>query len=496
MTTPDVRTYGNWRKPTSPGIRGLGLAGTLVMFVGLLLVMLMMFVSLFAALGLGVLVALSLVPLLMRDKHGRNGVQWFTARVAWSRGKTKGQHLYRSGPLGRVAAGTCKLPGLAAASRLYEAEDAYGRPFAVLTVPATNHHTVVLTCNADGASLVDSNQVDTWVAYWGQWLAQLGHEPSLVSASVTVEAAPDTGERLRQEVFANISPDAPKLARHVLNEVVHGYPQGSAQLSTRIALTYSGVARATGARRTAEEMAIELGTRLPGLSAGLQMTGAGPASPMTALELTEAVRVAYDPSVAGFIEQARSEGGTELTWDDAGPMASQETWDHYRHDGAYSITWAMSEAPRGEVFSSVLHRMVQPHPDIIRKRVTLLYRPHDPATSARLVERDRKDAMFRAKQAKVSNARDTVAVRAAEQTAQEEATGAGLVRFALLVTATVASADELKLAASAVDNLSAGSRILLRRAYGAQSAAFTAALPLGIVLPHHLKVPQVVREAM
>src|SRR2546426_183805 len=107
MSAQDIRTYGNWRKPTSPGIGNLGLA---------------------------------------------------------------------------------------ASSRLHEAHDAYGRPFALLTVPATNHHTVVLTCNADGASLVDREQIDTWVAYWGQWLAALGMEPGLVSASVTVEAAPDTGE--------------------------------------------------------------------------------------------------------------------------------------------------------------------------------------------------------------------------------------------------------------------------------------------------------------
>jgi hypothetical protein len=497
MAIDEVRTYGNWRKPTSPGIGGLGLAGTIVLFGGLLLVIFSMALSWLFALVVGVLFSLALVPLLMRDKHGRNGLQWGTARASWAKGVTTGQHLYRSGPLGRVPLGTCKLPGLLAGSKLYDAHDAYGRPFALIHVPSTNHHTVVITCNADGASLVDPLQVETWVAYWGHWLSQLGHEPSLVAASVTVEAAPDTGERLREEVYANLSPDAPPLSQAVLEEVVNNYPSGSASLSTRIALTYSGASRTTGSKRTPQDVAVEIGTRLPGLCAGLQMTGAGPARPMTGQELIEAVRVAYDPSVAVYIDQARAAGeDTGLTWDEAGPIASEEAWGHYRHDGAYSVTWSMSEAPRGEVFSTSLSRMVAPHPDILRKRVTLLYRPHDPATSARLVERDRKDALFKAKQSKTGNARDSVAVRAAEQAAHEEATGAGLVRFGMVVTATVSSADEIKLAVSALDELSASARVLMRRVYGSQAAAFAAALPLGLVIPNHLKVPATIREAM
>lgn len=497
MATEDIRTYGNWRKPISPGIAGLGLAGTIVLFAGLLLVIFAMALSWLFALVVAVLFSLALIPLLLRDKHGRNGLQWATARVSWAKGVTSGQHLYRSGPLGRVPLGTCKLPGLLAASKLYEAQDAYGRPFAHLHVPATNHHTVVVTCNADGASLVDPLQVETWVAYWGNWLSQLGHEPSLVAASVTVEAAPDTGERLREEVYSNLVPDAPALSKAVLAEVVDEYPSGSASLSTRVALTYSGASRTTGSKRTPEDVAVEIGTRLPGLCAGLQMTGAGPARPMTGTELMEAVRIAYDPSVAVYIDKARASGeDTGLTWDEAGPIAGEEAWGHYRHDDAFSVTWSMSEAPRGEVFSNVLSRLVSPHPDILRKRVTLLYRPHDPATSSRLVERDRKDALFKARQTKTGNARDSVAVRAAEQAAHEEATGAGLVRFGMLVTATVGSAEEIKLAASAMDELSATARILMRRAYGSQAGAFAAALPLGLVIPNHLKVPATIREAM
>jgi hypothetical protein len=243
-------------------------------------------------------------------------------------------------------------------------------------------------------------------------------------------------------------------------------------------------------------MTREISTRLPGLTAGLSMAGAGAARPMTSAEIAEAIRIAYDPASHQLLDAARS-GGEPLTqsWDQIGPAAAQEAWDHYRHDSGISVTWGMSEAPRGEVLSPVLTDLLTPHRDITRKRVSLLYRPYDPAGAARLVERDRKDARFRLGGANAA-ARDTVAVAAADQSAREEAKGAGLVRFAMLVTATVPQPEGLPTAAAAIDTLAPSARVRLRRMYGAQAAGFAAALPLGLVLPDHLQIPTFVREAI
>ncbi|MCQ4044279.1 SCO6880 family protein [Streptantibioticus rubrisoli] len=488
------RTYGNWRKPTSPGIGSLGLAGTIVLLGGLVLTVIAMMISLVAGVVILGLVGLMLAPLFFRDRHGRTLLQRAIARIAFNRGRSAGQHIYRSGPLGLTASGSFRLPGLAAASTVHEARDSYGRPFGLIEVPSTGHYSAVFACGADGAALVDTDQVDTWVAYWGAWLASLAHEPSLVAASVSIETAPDPGTRLSREVEANLKAEAPPLARAMLQEVVQSYPTGSAQVSARVSVTYSAAPRPGAKRRDRAEMAREIGTRLPGLSARLGMTGAGEARPMTPQQLAEMVRVAYDPSVQVLIEQAQASGGSGLTWSDAGPVAAQEAWGHYIHDSAASITWGMSEAPRGEVLSTVLTGLLAPHRDIARKRVTLMYRPHDPAQAAQLVERDRRDARFKLGGNKPA-ARDTVAVAAAEQSAQEEAKGAGLVRFAMLVTATVNSLEELPNAAAAIDVLAPPARVQLRRMYGSQASAFAAALPIGIVLPDHLLVPQAIREA-
>jgi hypothetical protein len=490
------RTYGNWRKPTSPGLGQLGLLGTLILMGGLAAMVIGMMIWFWSGVIIAVIVGIVLTPLLIRDRHGRNGLQALTAQIAWWRGKSRGWHLYSSGPLGIATRGTHRLPGLAAPSRLVEAEDSYGRPFAMIVMPTTAHYTVVFECGADGAALVDQDQIDTWVAYWGQWLAGLAFEPGLVSASVTIETAPDLGARLEREVTSQMADNAPDLAKEVLAEVVNTYPAGSAQVSSRVAVTYSASPRPGAKRRTAEEMARELGTRLPGLTQGLSMTGAGVARPMSAEQLAEAVRVAYDPAVQADIDAAHTAGmSSGTTWDNCGPRFHQESRDHYLHENCASITWAMSDAPRGEVLSSVLTPLLAPHRDIARKRVTLLYRPHDPAEAARIVERDRKDARFRITSPNAA-ARDAVAVAAADQSAREEAKGAGLVRFAMLVTATVTDPADLKAAAAAVDTLAPPARIRLRRVYGAQSSAFAACLPIGIVLPSHLMVPAGVRNAM
>ncbi|MGW4983263.1 SCO6880 family protein [Streptomyces mirabilis] len=490
------RTYGNFRKPRTSGLRGLSLGATLLLFAGLIAVVLATLISVWAALALAMVLVAVLAPLALRDRHGRTLMQRGAVRLAWRRTTSSGGHLYRSGPMGRAGFGTCQLPGLAAESTLTEARDGYGRPFAVITIPATGHHTVVISCDADGAALVDEQQVDIWVAHWGQWLSALGAEPGLVAASVTVETAPDSGVRLQQEIMANAVEDSPDLARSMLREVLAAYPAGSAQIATRIALTYSGAAREGAPRRSAEDMALHIGTRLPGLTAGLSMTGAGTAVPMTATELAEAVRVAYDPTVASLVEESRASGGSGLTWDQAGPMAAQEAWDHYRHDGVFSVTWAMTEAPQGEVFSNVLTGLVQPNRDIARKRVTLLYRPHSRAEGARVVQQDYKNALFNAQQSQIGQARDDAELTAARRTTEEQAQGHGVIRFGLLITATVNSADALTTAAAAIDNLAPAARIAVRPVYGSQASAFAAALPLGLVLPLHTALPQTVRDSM
>lgn len=492
------RTYGHWLRPKSGGLLGLSTLGTGILFVGVLVtVLVVMFSDLLAALVTFLTFAVFLLAVTVKDKHGQSLVLRAATRIGWWSTKRKGANLYRSGPLGRAEWGMFQLPGLAAPTKLSEHYDSYNRPFALVYVPRTGHYTVVFGTEPDGAALVDREQVDAWVADWGLWLANLGDEPGVEAASVTVETAPDTGTRLAQAVGSRVDADAPPLARAMLADVVASYPQGSATVRAYVAVTFSGVSRTTGRRRPMEDVARELASRLPGLTQRLGSTGAGAARPLAAQELCEVVRIAYDPQVAPWIERANAAGEPpELSWPDVGPSAAEARWDSYRHDSGLSVTWMMTSAPRGNVQSSILTHLLEPHRDIARKRVTLLYRPIDPARAAAIVEADANAARFNLTATNKPTARASASTRAALATAEEEASGAGLVNFGMLVTATVTDPEHRAEAVSAVDNLSARARVRLRVVHGSQDSAFAAALPLGLVLPAHLQVPAAVREGL
>ncbi|WP_422758813.1 SCO6880 family protein [Paenarthrobacter sp. C1] len=433
-------TYGNWRRPRKAGIGTLGGLATAGLFVGLIITVICFFVGGWAA-GLTALVVLGLLLALVSvtDKHSKSVGERAFARLAFRAARQKKANIYRSGPLGLTPWGEFQLPGIAAGSRLHEFHDSYGRPFALIHLPSTAHYTVVFGTQPDGASLVDPEQVDAWVANWGGWLASLSNEPAVVGASVTVETAPDSGARLRREVESNIHEDAPDIAKAMLREALQTYPQGSATIRAWVALTFSAAARPGGKRRTVEETARDLASRLPGLTERLESTGAGACAPLDAQELCEVVRVAYDPAAARLIDEAHYQGTpVDLSWGEVGPTAHQAGWDSYRHDSGHSVSWTMTGAPRGHVLASVLGRLVAPHGDRPQARHAAV--PAHRGRPRRGHRRIRPDQCAHAGLLDhPAHGAGLVDARAAQATAAEEAKGAGLVNFGMVVTATVLS---------------------------------------------------------
>lgn len=504
--TDVTRTYGNFRKPQSAGLGNLGLFGTVVMVGGLIVVVLvMMAAGPVAAIIVLICGGVFLGTLSVRGRHGRTLLQSGAERAAWTRTRTRGEHLYRSGPVGRIPSPKCQLPGIAASSSVTEHEDVYARPFALVNWPATRHYTVVLASEPDGASLVDPDQVDQWVAHYGQFLDQLCDEPGLVAASVTIETAPDSGARLRREIIRQTDPGAHPVARRMLQEVADTYPAGSASVRAMTALTFTAAGRGAnrtsgvvpGAPRQTEQVARDLAYRVHALGNLLERAGAGATHPMGVQALGEMVRTAYDPAAAAAFEQARADGTPQaLEWGDVGPVAHEARWDSYRHDSGWSVTWSVTQAPRGEVTSGVLAALLRPHRDIARKRVTLLYRPMDRGRAATVVERDKRNVNFRVNSSARPSSRVEAEKDAAEATAKEEAKGAGLVDFGMLATATVTDPGLLDYARHALEQLSPTARVQVRPVYGSQDSAFAACLPIGLVIPAHLRTPSPIREAM
>jgi hypothetical protein len=475
------RTYGNWRRGLRAGLFGLGPIGTGAAFGVMVLAAAMLSVSFLAALVTAAIGAVLLAPLSIRV-NGRTGLQVIAARIAWWLGRSRRHHMYISGVASR-ATGAHQLPGILARSEVYEVETGRAGTVAVVVIPQSRHYTVTLRCAPEGTDLVDQSVIDARVAHLASWLSALSREPTLVQAQVTVETTPDPGTRLAAEVAATTRPDSPELARKVLDEVVRNYPAGSANVDTRVSLTY---APPFGRSISHEDMCREVSARLPHLHAGLTGAGGSAIAPMDAVGLASVMRAAYDP--ASWLDLLQR---PELVpdWPQAGPVAAREAWDCYRHDSGVSRTWGMVEAPRGVVFARTFSRLTEPDPGLMRKRVTLIYRPYGPAEAAKLVESDKRDAMFTAGKKNRPTARDMVDMAAAEQAAQEEATGAGIVRFTVLVTATVAEESQLDDASAIIRARAGEARLVLRPMYGCQAATFAAGLPAGVVLNSHASIP-------
>ncbi|WP_172119584.1 SCO6880 family protein [Actinomyces faecalis] len=483
---PVVRTYGNWRVSRAAGVGRFTIGQTMTLLAAAIaVVMINQIFGMGWAAGTGIIVAVLGLASAVRDKHGMNMFDRRSEKVAFRRAKRRKATSYRSGVLAasKRGDGRCRLPGILGATHVSEHEDAHRRRFAVI------HHgdgrlSVAMALAPAGDGLVDQDMVDREVALWGMWLSDLSDEAGVVDASVTVETSPDTGQRLRREVTSRADATAPPIAAHIIDGVVDAAGAGGARVRTWATISFDPARMSSEKRGRTSRAVRDIATRLPGLTQNLAIGGAGAIHLMRADELARLVRVAYDPEVEPVLDQAVVDGAEiTLDWADVGPVAAEATWDTYRHDSGLSRSWTVTRPPRGMVQSGVLRSLLQLSRDVERKRVTMLYRPMDAARAPEVVERDVDKATARIKASRRPTERMERDVAQARQTSQEEADGASVVDFGCVVTATVSGIDaerQLVDASAAVTSLAAGSRMLVRPAYGAQDSAFALGLPLGL----------------
>lgn len=474
----DVRTYGGWRRPVSYGFLNLTLTQSLGSLVGVGIVFLL-------GLNKGMLWACGGAILLVgwgwvittKDKHQVNLIDRAEEKIVFGLNKAKGNTVFRGGALAptKKTSQRLVLPGILSACKVSEYVDSWNRSFALIE-HASGTGAVVMRLTPAGSNLVDQATVDNQVAYWGQWLGDLSNESGIAGASITVETLPDLGGRLYSEVTSRRAANCPQVAGKVIEGVLDE-STGSNQVRVWVTLTFS--LAALGGRKNKEIAGREIASRLPGLTQGLVAAGGGATHLVTVNELARLVRSAYDPDSEELFDQALAAGQTiNLDWDQSGPVFAQADFSSYRHDGAVSRVWTMTCPPRGAVQSAVLSRLLEPNRDVQRKRVTILYQPMDAAKAPSVVERDLNHARANAAGARPS-ARSINELAAASEVASEEASGAGLVDFAMIITATT-TPDHLEDTSVTVNALSAASRLLIRPAYGAQDSGFALGLPLGL----------------
>lgn len=486
--------FGNIRKPGYSGILGMSMGVSLmgVPFI-VSIVLLLVFQHYVVAVLVTVLGIVAAVLVVTTVKEGRTIYGRMMLKQMHKRREKRGTNVYLSGPAGHTRDGATRLPGLMAPSELMEYTDTYGNPFGVIRMAGqgVKNYSIVLEAFAEGDELVSRERVNSMVAHWGAWLTQRGIDEGIRGASVTVESSPDSGLRLQRLMERNTDKSASAFGREVGEAIQREYSGGAPAITTRLTVTFDGKSADGGKDRGVDEMASEIGNRLPVIIAGLHDTGAGTSvRPCDAQSIIDNTRSAYDPTVASEIEAARARPeGTGLRWEDAGPRFARAGFDTYRHDRAWSKTWTMYEGPRGVFYSEALKRALEPMPDVLRKRVTILYRPIPAGETTGVAERGIKDTTFSGSQKRgispLARQKQAAAVKAAE----EEAQGAGFTRFGIITTVTVDDPERFHRLKQQIPAQFTGARLRLREALANEDVAFQAGLPLGMVVPDHMLMP-------
>jgi hypothetical protein len=460
------------------GLWGLS-QGATVMVLGCALIPLLVGAA-SLRLGLQIAVPAALVAALTVARlHGVPLGDVLVRRVRWSLGSARGLRTLRAGALTPLENGL-RLPAALAHLELLDVEDGRGGTFALVHDARSGMLTATLRCAASSTWLVDDRESDGWVSSWHSWLASLGYVPSVRRVAVTVDSAPEPGTTLRDEVLRRLDPGAPADVVDLMKELVRRSPAAAAHVETRVSITFDP---ATMSARLPElrDRAAEVSRLLVGFESHLAACGVSVLGRATTGELAAIVRGAYDPSVRGDVERARRNGAAPA-WADVGPVAAHEDWDSYRHDSGSSVTWGWHEAPRQQVTSDVLTRLLSPgrHP----KRVTLLYRPLSAGAAARVLEGQVNAAAFRdayrRAQRRDETARDAADRQQAQRAAQEEASGAGVVLISMYATVTTTDPADLPEAVADIESRADQCKVQVRRLYAGQAIGFATTLPLGV----------------
>jgi hypothetical protein len=307
--------------------------------------------------------------------------------------------------------------------------------------------------------------------------------------TVTVDTAPDPGLTLIGQVAAAIDTSAPPGALEIIDQVVATAPAAAADVNTWVSITFDPAASPVQPRGIAGAVT-ETGQTLYGLESALASCGVTVLGRARASDIAGMVRIAFDPALRGEIRRLLTAGLSpaaeqQLNWASAGPAGAEERWDCYQHDSGTSVSWAWREAPRQNVTSDVLARLLAP--GYWPKRVSLQYRPLPAHAAAATLDSEVRAAEFRHEYSRRTRrdvtARDVHDHARARQAADEEARGAGVSLLGLYVTVTVTDPAQLPRAAADTEASAESSRIRLQRLYRSQAAGFTATLPCGICLP-------------
>jgi hypothetical protein len=474
------------RRPRPGIVMGLRGGQVALVSIAVLTVVVALFTGAFPgpARGLALGAATGCVVLAFAVVEGRPGYGWLATRAShWARarrGDTAFARPVHVGSLGRhpqVTRGLGLVPGRAQAIQLHELDGA-----GYLVHPHQGTITAVIEVTSPEFLLRDPVDRNARVAGWGRVLAAATRTGAIRQVQLLERSIPDDGTDLADYTNTHLTADPMQLTlADAYRDLVGELRGGADRHETYLAITVDRAAaasriKAAGGQLTGlieawrQEYAL-IARLLP--AAGLTAVGQ-----LSARRLAHVVRTAYDPHSA-----LRVPARDGIDPSAAGPTGGREEWDHVRTDGAFHAVLWVAEWPRAHVAADVLWPVI--FPSGVHRTLSLLYKPFTRAQSERAIRAKHseivqsswlKDKLGRIETLADSKELDDVLAREAELLA-----GHAEVGLVGMITVTADSRDALEAGVTAIHAAATQASLDLRRVYGQQLQAFTAAaLPLGI----------------
>jgi Putative type VII ESX secretion system translocon, EccE len=341
----------------------------------------------------------------------------------------------------------------------------------------------VLRVTAEFSVLAGPDEMASRRAAWGATLAGLARPGSPVVRLQWIARSASLGPRARSryvtpETWTRAEEPSVRSYLEVVDAVARDAQEhelliavGIAQRPTRgRRLALRGEGRPQQALDAAAQIADQLGA-----------SGLGSARIIRADELAEAIRIGSDPTSEDLI--ARSPHGPEplpIDPDDAGPMATDESWAAYRCDGTWHATFWISQWPRGEVDAQVMAPLVLAgRPG---RTTSVVMQPRDPTRAVRDAEQARlqyaADDELRERAGFMGSMRRRRQQAAISAHERELADGHAAYRFVGYVTVSDPTREGLEAACLALETTAQLAHCEVRRLWGEQAAGLTCTLPL------------------
>lgn len=427
---------------------------------------------------------------LLKGKDGRYQWEEKMLKKMFLAAKNKGFTSYRPGPSSDLPDGSYRAPGLLAPTEMHSYQESYGRDYGFLWDPSRKSGTVFFSVSAPGLQLLDREFINSMVAQWAAYHREAGIQSSILQVAAVTETTLDPGTRLPQAVeqFRSFAGDheSPKAAREVINQVVDIENQQKPRVEHIISMTFSAraIAEAGLPARDAQTLAEEISTVMNGFAEGLSASSSGSVTMMDAQSITDYYFTCYNPDKDTAVDQARQEPeGTGLVWENIGPTYHEAEQDYYEHSKFYSKSFQMWKPPMALFHEDSMKALLEPDNKLVKKRVTLFFRPQAPDASQKIAIEAVNNAKF-AKGQKGNKGGSTAAAiqEKAQRTENEMGNGALMVPFSMVVTITTDNPAKFSnLTAELKRKGSTGIMIQLREATYSHDAAFAMGLGAGLV---------------